>query len=116
MGKQMVYSHTSSILCCYCAREARYSSPRLHSQHSQSDRASAVLPESTTKPLRSKILPATVPAPFRLYNAVRNASSGRRVSAYMFWFWPQGRIDCTIEVIGNQIRQNVPPYFEADEV
>lgn len=36
--------------------------------------------------------------------------------AYMFWFWPQGRIDCMIKMISNQIRQNVPPYFEAGEV
>lgn len=38
-------------------------------------------------------------------SAERNASSDRRVLAYVFWLWPQGRIDCTIEVIGNQIRQ-----------
>lgn len=101
------YSRGSRYLVPLIVREKLDSGGTL--RDGVSDRASAASPETrtTVRPVRGETLHSA---------DVWSVSSGRGVLASMFWCWPQGRIDCAIEVIGNQIRQNVPPYFEADEV
>lgn len=93
------------FLCCYCACEARRCSRRLPTVKSDISSCTWEL----TKDLRSRNTQCVSTS------ACIHASSGRTGSFGLRVFWPQGRIDYTIEMIGNQMRQNVPPYFEADK-